>query len=587
MMNRVIDRRLCAFVGGTAGADVRVTRFGVRVVGLAQAWAYAARADLENLGVTAGSAQVEFVVKVVGEMSAGILSRDETHFLTETPIPAVTGRQSIRLAIDDATRGSAIIFRTGPTAKDKPRLTILQMRVNGKDCIAPQPDPDTEYDPEWESAGDGEVIDPLIDSLWELPHPRFGIARLKHWTWEDLDRHLTGDRLRDNLLLNKFEFATGRTLLRSYPFRLSVPFVLCNARCDFCAAWVVKGKPMPADLLDSLAPVVEHAIQIDMVGWGEPLIHPEFGEILERIQHRADARARISLTTNGVLLRPWVDRLLAANVTDYSISIHAATAKTHNDVMGLDPNLFPQVLDGMRYLVAKRKELPRPVRIAAVFIVMQQNIAEIPDFIQLCTELGIDYLFFRTLKPQQELPLGLNYHRLPPYLHPEFQRLREQAVAAIAAARIAVLASPETWSTPIFPETLEKTLHTIPLTVRAERPPTNRRGVEQTDELPIGQIDPANPALHGPYLGNETENPYGRKPPQRCPSPYTSVYVNGLDRQTNPCCYMEQIPGYQLMYLKKGTPFEVLWNSPAMVALRESLRKGPLMGPCLKCPFYW
>ncbi len=279
-------------------------------------------------------------------------------------------------------------------------------------------------------------------------------------------------------------------VLRSYPWRLSVPFVLCNARCDFCEAWVVKGKPMPADILDSLAPMLPYATQIDMVGWGEPLIHPEFGEILNRLKAGTDPRARVSLTTNGVHLHKWVDHLIEANVSDYSISMHAATPETHFDVMGLEPKLFPQVVEGIRYLVQRRRELSRSIRIYAVFIVMRQNIAEIPRFIDLCTELGIEQIFFRTLMPMQELPKALDYHRLPPYHHPEFEALREQAKKAIAEAKIAITAAPETWSTPLFPEELEKKVVLIPLRSRAERMETMHTPADLTGELPIGQIDP-------------------------------------------------------------------------------------------------
>jgi molybdenum cofactor biosynthesis enzyme MoaA len=75
--------------------------------------------------------------------------------------------------------------------------------------------------------------------------------------------------------------------------------------------------------------------QIDMVGWGEPLIHPQFGDILAKLRDRADRRARIALTTNGVHLKKWANRLIEANVREIAVSIHAATPETHDDLMGL------------------------------------------------------------------------------------------------------------------------------------------------------------------------------------------------------------------------------------------------------------
>src|SRR5260370_6201229 len=211
--------------------------------------------------------------------------------------------------------------------------------------------------------------------------------------------------------------------------RLSVPFVRCNARCDFCSEWLVKGSPMSEDLITQVVPVLKQICELDLVGWGEPLIHPQFGEILENIRREVDPRARIALTTNGTKLLEWADRLLEANVTDFSISIHAATAQTHNDVMGLELYHFDRIIEGIRYLARQKKSSRyERVRIGTVFIVMQQNIAEIPQFIELCTQLQEDNVVILTLKPIAELPHGLDYHRFPPYLHPEFERLNSKPI---------------------------------------------------------------------------------------------------------------------------------------------------------------
>src|SRR5262249_19912247 len=84
-------------------------------------------------------------------------------------------------------------------------------------------------------------VDPLVENLWPLPVPEYSVWTLRSWTQQRLRSELTGDSLRDNVILNKWEFAHGITVLKSYPWRLSVPFVLCNAQCEFCAAWLIKG----------------------------------------------------------------------------------------------------------------------------------------------------------------------------------------------------------------------------------------------------------------------------------------------------------------------------------------------------------
>src|SRR5580700_8931010 len=157
-----------------------------------------------------------------------------------------------------------------------------------------------------------ETVDPAVDQSWPLALPEFSVVRMKDWTEAVLRDHMRNDRLFDNLILNKYEFAKGITTLRSYPWRLSVPFILCNARCDFCSAWLVRGETLPLEFIESLIPTLRHCYEIDMVGWGEPLIHPELGAIIDIIKREVDPRAKVSLTTNGIKLQDWADRLLDA-----------------------------------------------------------------------------------------------------------------------------------------------------------------------------------------------------------------------------------------------------------------------------------
>lgn len=421
-------------------------------------------------------------------------------------------------------------------------------------------------------------VDPIVERLWYLPVPEFSVATLHSWSRRQLEAAMTGDPLLDNAILNKWEFSHGITVLKSYPWRLSIPFVLCNAQCDFCAAWLIKGNAPLDGLMHALTPVIRHCYQLDLVGWGEPLIHPQFSLILDILQREADPRARLALTTNGVRLSEWIDRLLAANVTDYAISVHAARSETHQDLMGFGPDDFERVKQAVRNLTARKAQYPR-MTVELVLVVTKQNLAEIPDFLIMAEELRVDQVHLRTLMPQAAPREGLDYHRLPPYLHPEFQALRTAAEAAIAQSPLQVKASPETWSRPVFSPEWEPKLELLPLTIRKDR---KSYRMTETPWDKVGQGEPSRE----PEACESRENPYNRRAPLRCPSPYTAFYVNGTDRRVIPCVYMHKVPNHEFMHFKPTMTFDEVWNSPAMVAVRESLHKGPLMPACLKCPFH-
>ena len=537
------------------------------VVGSDQPWAIAASIRPEGKGAATLKGWVKLTA---GSMSLGLLSKDENKLLSDLPIPITKDFVRLEFPIDGLEKAGSIVFRTDDDGRVKPRLELRSLVL----------EPGT--------SSEGLVVDPIVENLWPRDIGIFKIAAMGSWSREQLDSFLSGDKWKDNLILNKWEFANGITRLESYPWRFSVPFVLCNARCEFCSAWLVQGEPMPIDLFDRLDVMLPYLAQIDMVGWGEPLIHPEFGNVVEKLKSRADPRARIALTTNGVHLGKWADDLLAANVRDFAVSIHAARRETHEDLMGLPPGSFDKVIDGVGKLHTTRHRVPG-LDVAFVFIVTQQNLAEIPEFIALAQKLGVDRIFFRTLKArsaEEQRNDGLDYHRLPPYLHPQFAELRARAVEAIAAATIPIEAFPESWSANVFPVEVEASILQAPLTPRAVRLKSKsyrHTPAVDSEALPVGE-----PLEDGyPGITEELKNPYNRQHPLFCPSPYTAFYLNGFDRMVTPCCYMTSVPGHQPSYLRKGASFDDAWNSPAMIALRRSLNKGPLKSPCLQCAFYW
>jgi molybdenum cofactor biosynthesis enzyme MoaA len=565
-------------VAGSHLGAVEAVAAGRRVTGGAAAWAYAAFAPFEANGRVLIKAVIS---PKAGRLSLGLLNQARDEVSHEHEAVLENGRQVIRIPVEDAALYAGAIFRTYEDGTVAPDAVVERL------TIEPMP-----------------FLDPFLESLWPVRGEDVSLNALYGWSREELEARLTGDRWLDNALTNKWEFVQGESRLTSFPTRFSVPFVLCNARCDFCSAWLANAEPMPADLIDGVKDALPYLSEIDLVGWGEPLIHPELEGILEKLRDYCDPRARISLTTNGVHLKKWADRLIEAGVSDISISIHAARPETHEDLMGLAKGAFAKVVEGMEAIAAHRAA-GKKIRLSMTFIVTKQNLAEIPEFIALGERLKMDNLFFRTLKPQtmtEEDMQGLDYHRLPPYLHEDFEALREQAAAALQAAKVAVDAQPENWSAPIFPAETEAEIVARPLTPRAERrankalrfdPPEDRPDMPKGEKIivplpddpmqPAPETDPAEPEW---MTGRD--NPYGRSAPYRCPSPYTALYLSGFNRKVTPCCYMTHVPDYQPAFLRSGVDYHSeLLNSPAMTELRRSLDEGDLKSPCLKCPFYW
>jgi hypothetical protein len=236
-------------------------------------------------------------------------------------------------------------------------------------------------------------------------------------------------------------------------------------------------------------------------------------------------------------------------------------------------------------------ENPGPI-VNLSLVVVQQNIHEVARFVELGNELGVQNLYVRTLMPNQNPVAGLNYHVLPPYLHPNYELHKEKAIQAIAASRVKVIATPETWDTPIFPpETREKLLIDPPRLISRTEARTQRAADNQKDEMKTSmtrtQLSGGRALRSKRTAATEAgplENPYGRTPRFSCRYPYQNLNLNDFEYRLSPCCYMSAVPDYDTVHFDGSRDFFDAWNSPAMVELRRRLRDGPLFSYCLRCP---
>jgi sulfatase maturation enzyme AslB (radical SAM superfamily) len=411
-------------------------------------------------------------------------------------------------------------------------------------------------------------------------------------TLEDVTALFPDDRLLANFVLNIWEWAHGCTQLTSLPWNISLPIAdVCNARCTFCTSWLDGRKQLTLEQLDRFAPVLRTAIYVGLVGHGEPLSHPRLGEIADRLGEYLDSRARSYTITNGVYLSKWLDRIDQLKLSSISCSLNAATPETHRDVMGFSLDEFPRIVGNLR-LLAAGQVTTSPVTVSITLVVTRQNIHEIPAFIDLGNEIGATSMYLRTLLPQGDLVRGLNYHELPPYLHPDFERLRVNAIAAMKASAVPVYGAPETWSSPIFPEVLtERISKSPPVLISRADAMRDAEGRAQSAAAYVVTVSKlrGQPNPH-PELGDRLKdgsNPLRREAPFRCRAVYNSLYVNELFLRVAPCCYMTATPGHDEIRLMDMSDIVEAWNATSLQTLRHRLSNGPLYGACERCPTAW
>jgi MoaA/NifB/PqqE/SkfB family radical SAM enzyme len=194
------------------------------------------------------------------------------------------------------------------------------------------------------------------------------------------------------------EFRDGVTRVKSKPSWLSLETTaICNLRCVQCpredpSVRFVETE-MDEAIADKILPNLPYVTHLQLFGLGEPLLSKLFWKLIE--DDRSKEIDRVAVNSNGTLFSERnVDRLLRSNLNFVSVSLDAATPPTYKKIRGGN---FDKVVEGIKRLTASRRDLRASGKLGrANFTVwmnmtlMVENIRELPLFIALAQEVGVD-----------------------------------------------------------------------------------------------------------------------------------------------------------------------------------------------------
>ena len=136
------------------------------------------------------------------------------------------------------------------------------------------------------------------------------------------------------------------------------------------------------------------AVTLSFGGYGEPLAHPDF---LEMVRLAREQGLRVEVITNATLLDAAMAReLVALGVAQVAVSIDGADESAHSSVRGgpLDP-----VTANVAALHRTRRRAHRPMTIGLAFVAMRRNIAGLPRLLRLAADLDVDFVSVSNVIP--------------------------------------------------------------------------------------------------------------------------------------------------------------------------------------------
>ncbi|MDP2927951.1 MAG: radical SAM protein [Candidatus Omnitrophota bacterium] len=198
---------------------------------------------------------------------------------------------------------------------------------------------------------------------------------------------------RDNSTLNDQEYSSKKINLKSTPraffLQVSGP---CNANCTFCS----RGNDYEMFDLDTFRERFEEKLyytpqraqQIILTGSGEYLLLPQAAKILDYFDDLLPHVEKM-FSTNGSGLTREICHKIARGKSRYTIhaSLHASNSQLHKVMTRLD--IFHKILGQLKYLLELRKETQN-IRVNLIFVATTLNIEDLPNFVLLAAQLGVD-----------------------------------------------------------------------------------------------------------------------------------------------------------------------------------------------------
>jgi wyosine [tRNA(Phe)-imidazoG37] synthetase (radical SAM superfamily) len=179
-----------------------------------------------------------------------------------------------------------------------------------------------------------------------------------------------------------------------YPVTIEIdPVAYCNHNCSWCVDPKHFNDKLETEFIFTLLKEIKNLGVKGIVfkGGGEPMLHPDFGKILQKTKNLG---FETGIVTNGSKLTQLYNEI--AEYANYiRISLDGPTQESHKKTHKV--NDFNEIIEGIKKLVKTRNTMKKRHPIIGISFAMDYNsINLIKKAIILGDELKVDYVFFRT-----------------------------------------------------------------------------------------------------------------------------------------------------------------------------------------------
>jgi MoaA/NifB/PqqE/SkfB family radical SAM enzyme len=168
---------------------------------------------------------------------------------------------------------------------------------------------------------------------------------------------------------------------------------ICNASCPYCVQACHKdqwrGGLMEMGTFERLKPDFNLASLVFLQGWGEPLLHPKFWQMVQMVK---SSGSRVGFTTNGTRLDgEGLSKLLDSGVDTMGVSLAGIAPETHERFRkGCDFGHLDAALRKLKEMKQGRNGQGPSVNIA--FMLLRSNWQELGQLPLLAAQWGVSQI---------------------------------------------------------------------------------------------------------------------------------------------------------------------------------------------------
>ena len=188
--------------------------------------------------------------------------------------------------------------------------------------------------------------------------------------------------------------ALRKTRLSYLPFSLGIdPGNICNLKCPLCPTGEsepgVKRGFMDLELFKRIFDQLKDSLQvINLYNWGEPLLNTNLVDIIRHVKGKNNSIRIITSTNLNVRNSKLLEELVNSGIDDIIVSCDGASKETYEKYR-VGGN-FDLVMENMRFLLSKNKELDKKAKIIWNFLVFKHNEHEVNIAKNMANEMGVN-----------------------------------------------------------------------------------------------------------------------------------------------------------------------------------------------------